>query len=309
MTQKMRLLDLPKSTQLYLQFIRGQISAADFDEGLEGCIQDDLDIEFETKEPDTLIEQQHKDVASNAGVHQSSKPALEHSEPPARTPALSPAVANRKTKGKKMTSDIPMVLIDPSPYQARGYIDEKGIIELTESIRIDGLINPITVRTQNDRYELLAGERRWRAVKLLEWEKISAITKDVDDYQARRIVLTENLMRENLTEIEEIHANADYVDMLMCKDEEYAKIHKLPIERLAWVLMKIDSDRRNGTDYFTTQLGGKIDDAFKSLPKLLDPLVFYRKVLRSYIKMDEEVKDISVEKKTPKVSSESIAES
>ena len=88
--------------------------------------------------------------------------------------------------------------------------------------------------------------------------------------------------------------------MLMCKDKEYAKIHKPPIERLAWVLMKIDSDRRHKTDYFANKFIGKIENAFVSLPKSVDWLSFLNNDLRPYLKMDEDVKDVAVKHKLKK---------
>jgi ParB family chromosome partitioning protein len=78
--------------------------------------------------------------------------------------------------------DIETTLIEPSPYQSRRMFDTKSISELAESIKTDGLINPITVRPKNGGYELLAGERRWIAVKELGWETIKAtVRENIDD--------------------------------------------------------------------------------------------------------------------------------
>lgn len=207
-----------------------------------------------------------------------------------------------------MIADIEVDLINPSPYQARKYFDEIKIKELGENIKDVGLINAITVRgigraisdNKYEQYELLAGERRWRAVKSIPLPTIVADIKVVDDFMARKIVLSENVQREDLTPIEEIHAFADYVDMLMCKDEKYAQIRKPPIERLAWVLMKIDSDIKNNTNYFRDKFIPKIESAFVSLPKPVKWDSFYHNDLKSYLKMDKQVKDVAVKHKLKK---------
>ncbi len=199
-----------------------------------------------------------------------------------------------------MIINIQVDLIRPSPYQARRHFDEVKIRELGANIKEVGLINAITVRSIDDKYELLAGERRWRAVKSIPLPTIAADIKDVDDFMARKIVLSENIQREDLTPIEEIHAFADYVDMLMCEDKEYTQIHKPPIERLAWMLMKLDSDYRNETDVFTHKFMCKIEETFSSLPKPIEWRSFFNNDLKPYLKIDDEVKDVAIEKKLKK---------
>ena len=77
-------------------------------------------------------------------------------------------------------------------------------------------------------------------------------------------------------------------------------IDKLPVERLAWVLMKLDSDRRNETDYFTHKFMGKIERAFSSLPRPIEWRSFFDNDLQPYTKMSEEVKEVAVEHKLKK---------
>ena len=90
------------------------------------------------------------------------------------------------------------------------------------------------------------------------------------------------------------------MDMRMCEDEEYSKIDKPPIERLAWVLMKLDNERRRGGDEMSNKFIGQIETAFASLPKPTDWLSFFNNDLRPYLKMDEEVKDVAVKNKLKK---------
>ena len=206
-----------------------------------------------------------------------------------------------------ITSDIQVDLIDPSPYQSRKFFDEVTIKELADNIREIGLINPIVVRQLlNGRYELLAGERRWRAVKAIPLPTITANIREVDDFTARKIVLSENVQRLDLTPVEEIGAFADYVDVLMCNDEEYANIDRPPIERLGWMLMKLDSDRRNETDSFTNKFVGKIEKAFVSLPRPVNWRSFFNHDLKPYLKMDNEVKDVAIQKKLKKTQAKAL---
>ena len=99
--------------------------------------------------------------------------------------------------------------IQPSRYQPRKNIDEDTLHELAESIKHQGLLQPIVLRTQNDtdsRYELIAGERRWRAAQLAGLKKIPAILKKVNENTAAAIALVENIQRDDLSAIEEAMA-------------------------------------------------------------------------------------------------------
>ena len=82
-------------------------------------------------------------------------------------------------------------------------MDEAALVELTASIEASGLLQPVIVRPRNGKYELIAGERRWRAVQRLGWPKIPAIVKDVDDQTLLTLALIENLQRNDLTAIDE----------------------------------------------------------------------------------------------------------
>jgi ParB family transcriptional regulator, chromosome partitioning protein len=103
--------------------------------------------------------------------------------------------------------DIPVGDIEPGRYQPRQHFDEVALAELAESIKTQGVIQPIIVRPISDsRYEIIAGERRWRAAKLAECETISAIVKDLPDETAIAIALIENIQREDLNVLEEAKA-------------------------------------------------------------------------------------------------------
>ncbi|HEV2248172.1 MAG TPA: ParB/RepB/Spo0J family partition protein [Terriglobia bacterium] len=97
---------------------------------------------------------------------------------------------------------IPLDLIDPNPFQPRTLLSADGLDELARSIRSSGLIQPILIRRAGERYELIAGERRWRAAGKAGLEQVPAIVRDIDDGEALELALAENLLREELNSIE-----------------------------------------------------------------------------------------------------------
>ncbi|MGB6484551.1 MAG: ParB/RepB/Spo0J family partition protein [Candidatus Acidiferrales bacterium] len=98
-------------------------------------------------------------------------------------------------------------LIDPSPFQPRTRFAQGALDELAQSIRQTGIVQPIVVRRNGpQRYQLLAGERRWRAAQLASLHRVPAIIQDVSDEKAIEITLVENLQREDLNPIEQAQA-------------------------------------------------------------------------------------------------------
>ena len=136
--------------------------------------------------------------------------------------------------------------IDPSPFQHRKYMDENKLRELGLSIEHDGLVHPIVVRSSNGRFQLIAGERRWRAVRdYTDLKAIEARVIKADDHKARRVAATENLQREDLSAIEKVEHTVDIVDSELIKDKEYASMGKEPAARLKTLLGRLDTMRRN----------------------------------------------------------------
>lgn len=93
--------------------------------------------------------------------------------------------------------------IIPNKKQPRTYFDEVKLQELADSIREHGIVQPIVVRPLDDKYEIVAGERRWRASKKIGLEDVPVIIKELDDHQVTEIALIENIQREDLNPIEE----------------------------------------------------------------------------------------------------------
>ncbi|SEG22379.1 chromosome partitioning protein, ParB family [Paenibacillus sp. UNC499MF] len=119
--------------------------------------------------------------------------------------------------------NIPVQNINPSPYQPRTIFDDDRIDELCQTIRTHGVIQPIVVRVRNNTFELIAGERRLRAVKKLGLETIPAIVREFNDSQAASIALIENLQREGLTAIEEAAAYQQLIEMHDLTQESLAQ--------------------------------------------------------------------------------------
>ena len=112
-----------------------------------------------------------------------------------------------ESSGRDTLRSLPLDLISPGPYQPRSFFDPDRLEELAESIRHQGVIQPVVVRESGDKqYELIAGERRWRAAQIAGIEKIPAIIRDVPDEIAIAMALVENIQRENLNPIEEATA-------------------------------------------------------------------------------------------------------
>ncbi|MBR8461876.1 ParB/RepB/Spo0J family partition protein [Campylobacter sp. faydin G-140] len=105
-------------------------------------------------------------------------------------------------KNSDMVEEIAIADILPNPYQPRQYFDKEALKELSESIKRHGLIQPIIVIKKDDGYMLIAGERRYRATKMLGQSHIKAIVADMSSQNLREIALIENIQRENLNPIE-----------------------------------------------------------------------------------------------------------
>jgi len=114
-------------------------------------------------------------------------------------------------------------LISPSPYQPRRSFDEGKIEELAASIRNQGIIQPLVVRHKGDRYELIAGERRWRAAMKAGLSEVPAVIRDASDNDALQLALVENLQREDLNPIEEASGYRRLQDEFHWSQEEMAE--------------------------------------------------------------------------------------
>lgn len=117
---------------------------------------------------------------------------------------------------------ISMSLIDPNPNQPRKVFDNSNLTELSESIKINGVLQPVVLYKKNDRYVIVAGERRWRASQLANLTHIPAIVKDLSARKVAELSLIENIQREDLNAVEEAEAYARIIKNFDCTQEELA---------------------------------------------------------------------------------------
>lgn len=132
-------------------------------------------------------------------------------------------MADKGSREGDLIKEIPVHQIRPNPFQPRTVFDEERIEELSQTIRTHGVIQPIVVRDMGEYYELIAGERRWRAVQKLGLPTIPAIVRGMSDTQAASVALIENLQREGLTSIEEAMAYQKLIELHQLTQESLAQ--------------------------------------------------------------------------------------
>ena len=129
--------------------------------------------------------------------------------PPPPAPAVTTSSAAGVAPAQIITGgplQIDIDLIDPSPYQPRTRFAETSLDELAQSIRSSGIIQPLVVRKIGTRYQLIAGERRWRASQRAQLLRVPVVLREVSDEQALELTLVENIQREDLNPIEQARA-------------------------------------------------------------------------------------------------------
>lgn len=146
--------------------------------------------------------------------------------------------SNKEDTSVRPQEDVVQLKVDeivPNEFQPRTQFDDEKIKELAQTLQTHGMIQPIVVRKKNEKlYEVIAGERRLRAAKLLGWETISAIVRNLTDTETASVALIENIQREELSVIEEAQAYAQLI-----------KMHSLTQEALAQRLGKSQSTIAN----------------------------------------------------------------
>jgi len=143
--------------------------------------------------------------------------------------------------------DIAVGSIAPNPFQPRRSFDDNALAELADSISASGLLQPIIVRAVGSRFELIAGERRWRAIQRLGWPKVPAIVRDFDDQTALSLALIENLQRDDLSALDAAHGYQRLVAEFNVSPAEVAKLVGKDRSTVANTLrlLKLPSDVQN----------------------------------------------------------------
>ena len=138
-------------------------------------------------------------------------PAAAHASTSAKVDGAAESRPGTPPAGAPGYQEIAVHLIEPSPYQARRDIPAEQLNELADSIRSEGLLQPIVVRKIGEKFQLIAGERRWRAFQLLKIKAIPARVVEASDASSHVLGLIENLQREGLNPIEEAHSYASLI--------------------------------------------------------------------------------------------------
>lgn len=162
------------------------------------------------------------------------------------------------------SSELDVSLIEANPSQPRTHFDEVGLGRLAESIKNHGVVQPVLVRRLGDRYELIAGERRWRAARMAGLSKIPVVIRDVPDKDLLEIALIENIQREDLNPIEEAQAYKKLIENVGLTQEALAVrvgrdrsyiTNYLRLLRLPDDLQQLVRDGRLSTGHARTLLG------------------------------------------------------
>src|SRR5438067_2994242 len=114
-------------------------------------------------------------------------------------------------------------LIEPSPAQPRTHFDEDRLEELAQSIRSNGIVQPLLLRRHGARYQLVAGERRWRAAQRAGLQRVPSVVRDIPDNKLLELALIENIQRQELNPIEEAHAYKRLIETLGLTQEVVAQ--------------------------------------------------------------------------------------
>lgn len=153
--------------------------------------------------------------------------ALLGGNPVARPPApatTSTAVAEAAAApdSRERVQHVPLERVVPCPFQPRKDFSPETLRELADSIREQGIVQPLIVRERNGHLELIAGERRWRAAQLIGLKEVPVILRQADDRAVLELALIENLQRENLNPIEEAQGYSQLIDQFQLTQEDVA---------------------------------------------------------------------------------------
>lgn len=134
-----------------------------------------------------------------------------------------PKTEKRVSEKEKVETLVKITEVEPNREQPRKKFDEDALFELSESIKQYGILQPLLVQKRNDYYEIIAGERRWRAAKMAGLKEVPVIIKDFTDQQIVEISLIENIQREDLNPIEEAQAYKRLLTEFHLKQDEVAE--------------------------------------------------------------------------------------
>lgn len=152
------------------------------------------------------------------------KPAADKPKEKPEVQVVEKEVVKEVVKEVKVPADttLPVSSIEPNRNQPRKNFDKAELEELTDSIKRYGVIQPLVVQKKNDYYEIIAGERRWRAAKLAKLKEVPVVIKEYEPQEASEIALIENLQRSDLNPIEEAKAYKNLIEEFDLRQEDVA---------------------------------------------------------------------------------------
>ena len=163
--------------------------------------------------PDKKTASKENEVKFTAKLEKKTEPAVKVRNVKERTEA---------PRQKKVPMMIKISMVEPNPNQPRKQFDEDALLELSESVKQYGILQPLLVSDKKDYYEIIAGERRWRAAKLAGLKEVPVIVKEFSEQELVEISLIENIQREDLNAVEESMAYKRLMDEFHLKQDEIA---------------------------------------------------------------------------------------
>ena len=163
--------------------------------------------------PDKKTASKENEVKFTAKVEKKTEPAVKVKNVKERT---------ETPRQKKVPMMVKISMVEPNQNQPRKQFDEDALLELTESVKQYGILQPLLVSEKKDYYEIIAGERRWRAAKLAGLKEVPVIVKEFSEQELVEISLIENIQREDLNAVEEAMAYKRPMDEFHLKQDEIA---------------------------------------------------------------------------------------
>ena len=163
--------------------------------------------------PDKKTASEENEVKFTAKVEKKTEPAVKVKNVKERT---------ETPRQKKVPMKVKISMVEPNQNQPRKQFDEDALLELTESVKQYGILQPLLVSEKKDYYEIIAGERRWRAAKLAGLKEVPVIVKEFSEQELVEISLIENIQREDLNAVEEAMAYKRLMDEFHLKQDEIA---------------------------------------------------------------------------------------
>ncbi|SOC39396.1 ParB/RepB/Spo0J family partition protein [Ureibacillus acetophenoni] len=223
--------------------------------------------------------------------------------------ALLPAMENENEIKK-----LPLQKLVANPYQPRKIFEDEAIEELAQSIREHGIIQPIVVRKKGSKYEIVVGERRFRAAKLANLNEIPAIVKEMSEEQMMEVAILENLQREDLTPIEEAEAYQSLIEKLNFTQEDLAKrlgksrphiTNHIRLLQLPDVVRQMVNDGQLSMGHGRTLLGLKNK---KRIPEVANKVIKHHLNVRQLENLIKEYNE-NVPRETPKTKKDIFVQS